>query len=83
MIDETILALAMCFGTLAVSLAVYKVHGQSGLHGLYSFYAGLTWVFASVAVFSIYGPGWTILTVGFGILVLLDGAFEVTEVNKV
>lgn len=74
-LDPTTLALVMGFGVIV--LALMK---KPPVRGLYLFFAGFVWLCSALTIFTEYGPEWVVLTVGFGLLVLIEGALEVAEV---
>jgi hypothetical protein len=74
-LDPTTVAFVMGFG--AIVLALLK---KPPVRGLYLFFGGFVWLCSAVTIFPDYGPEWVILTIGFGLLVLIEGALEVAEV---
>jgi len=78
MIDTTIVAITMGFGLIALGV----IH-RKPWKGIYTFLAGLTWMFAGVSTFpGDYDPGWVIITVALGVFLIIIGAMQIAEVKK-
>lgn len=45
----------------------------------WTFFAGLVWIFVALAVFAQLGAGWTILSLGLGLVLLIDGGTKIAE----
>jgi hypothetical protein len=45
----------------------------------WTFVAGLFWLFAALAVFAQLSPGWTMLSLGVGFVLLIDGGRKIAE----
>jgi len=45
----------------------------------WTFFAGLIWIFTALAVFAQLGAGWTILSLGLGLVLLIDGGTKIAE----
>ena len=66
-------AVAVGFGTALI------VFGVLFKQPLWTFFAGLWWIFSALAVFVELSPGWTILIIGLGFVLLLDGGVRLAE----
>lgn len=75
MIDTTIVGLVFGFGLIALA----RAH-KPPLRGLYTFFAGIVWVFISVTIFPEYDAAWMVVTLALGIFLIFEGALEVNEV---
>lgn len=71
MLEQATLALAIGFGLVAL--------GMSNKNFLYL--AGLVWMFNALSVFPDYGAGWVIITLGFGMMLLVEGWWGSHEKN--
>ena len=68
-LESTTLAFIIGFGMVGVAFCY-----DPRKRGLFIFFAGIIWLFASVSVFPDYGIGYIILSVALGITLLLEGA---------
>lgn len=76
-LDPTTTAILIGFGTLVLAMA-----RKPPQRGLYYFFSGLVWLLSGLTIFTEYGPEWVIVTVGLGLLILFEGAYElIQEVN--
>lgn len=73
-LDPTTTAILMGFGTLLMGMM--KKPPQ---RGLYVFFSGMVWLLSGLTIFTEYGPEWVIVTVGFGLLISFEGAYELFQ----
>ena len=73
-LDPTTVAVLMGFGTLAYALVKKPPH-----RGFYIFFSGLVWLLSGLTIFTEYGPEWVIVTIGFGLIIAFEGAYELMQ----
>jgi hypothetical protein len=65
---------------LAIILGIaFMVIGFWQKESPWTFFAGLIWIFTALAVFAQLGAGWTILSLGLGLVLLIDGGTKIAE----
>ena len=67
-----IISLVMGFGCLVVGLIFKYPH--------FILFSGLIWLFSAVGVYAELNTAWAILSMGFGVLLLLDGGVKIAKV---